>query len=66
MHKSLKALLLFFIVLTISLVAMGLRRPAPSTPSAGEQRAVDESQFPIAEEAAPEPSTPAERTKRDN
>ena len=66
MHKSLKTLLLFFTVLTISLAVSGLRRQAPGTPSNGEQGEVDESQFPIAEETAPEPATPAERTKRNN
>jgi len=64
MHKSIKALLLFSIVFTICVVAMGLRIPDLVRQSNPQQSTVDESQFPVAEEAAPEPSAPAERTKK--
>ncbi|HEY0172206.1 MAG TPA: hypothetical protein VGB98_14370 [Pyrinomonadaceae bacterium] len=67
MHKSIKALLLFTIVFTVCVVVMGLRIPDLAVRSNHHQQStvdVDESQFPVAEEAAPEPSTTAERTKK--
>lgn len=64
MHKSIKALLLFFTALTISLFVMGLLQQTSATISDGRQRMDNESQFPIAEENAPEPSAPTEQIKR--
>ncbi len=56
MHKSLKALLACSIVLTVSIAVTGLRRKTSAIQSGDKQSAVDESQFPIAEESEPEPS----------
>lgn len=64
MNKGIKALLLFSVVLTICVVVLGMHTPNSLLRSGSKQSAVDESQFPVAEEAAPEPSTPMERTKR--
>lgn len=66
MNKSIKALLLFSIILTVCVVVMGLRIPMAGVQPGAQEGAVDESQFPIAEEAAPEPITPAERTRKKN
>ncbi|MET0625197.1 MAG: hypothetical protein ABW250_19830 [Pyrinomonadaceae bacterium] len=66
MHKSIKALLLFTIMFTVCVVVLGVRIPNLAIRTNQQQSSVDvdESQFPVAEEAAPEPSTPAERTKK--
>lgn len=66
MNKSIKALLIFSIVLTICAVVMGIRLPTSIIQRHDKQSTLDESQFPTAEEAAPEPSTLAERTKKNN
>ena len=65
MHGSLKALLLFFTVLTISLVVMGLHARTPNILSGGKQKTDDDSQFPMTEETAPEPSDSTARMKRE-
>lgn len=66
MHKSLKYISLLSIVLTCYVAVSGLRTKTSGVPSGGKQDTVDESQFPLADEAAPEPSTQAERTKKIN
>jgi hypothetical protein len=66
MHQSIKALLLFSSVLTACVGLVGLRIPTSVIQSGDGQSTVDESQFPIAEENAPELSTPVERTKKIN
>lgn len=64
MHKSSKVLLLLSIVFTVCMVVMGLRIPTSTIQSGNKQSTVDESQFPIAEESEPGPSTLAEQTKK--
>lgn len=64
MRKSIKALLLFSIVLTFCVIVLGFRVPNAVKHPGGRQGEADESQFPIADEAAPETHTPAERKKR--
>ena len=64
MTKSIKALLLLSLVLTICVVATGLRAPKPVTQLVAQEGAADDGQFPIAEEASPGPDTPAERIKK--
>jgi hypothetical protein len=65
MYKSIKALLLFSIVITIWVGVMG-GRISNSALQPGQQNKADESQFPIAEESAAEPSTPAKRARKIN
>lgn len=64
MHKSMKALLLFCVVLTVCVVVLGIRIPNPAVQSRSKQSALDESQFPVAAEEEAEPPTSAERIKR--
>jgi hypothetical protein len=66
MTKSVKALLAFSTVLTFCVVVLGWRIPGSTLRPGGQQDTVDEEQFPIADEAAPEPPTPAERVKKNN
>lgn len=63
MHNSVKILLMLSVVLTIYAVAIG-RKPTMVAQSDNKQSTIDESQFPIAEETAPEPPTLAERDKK--
>lgn len=65
MHKSIKVLLIFTLVFTVCVVVTGWRIPNLAVESRRQQSPVDESQFPLAEEAAPEPSTPVERNKKE-
>jgi hypothetical protein len=64
MHTGIKALLLFTLMLTFCVIVLGLRTTTSGIRNAGQQDTIDESQFPIAGEAEPGPSTPAERTKK--
>jgi hypothetical protein len=65
MHRSTKVLLLISIVLTIYLIVGALSTPTTVNQAANKQNTVDETQFPIADEAAPEPPRQADRAKRD-
>lgn len=64
MHNSIKTLLGLSIVLTIYVIAMGLHKPITVIQSGNKE--VDANQFPIADRATSEPSTPVERTKKNN
>jgi hypothetical protein len=64
MSRSIKAFLLFSIVLTVCVVVVGLRKPSLVIRPITQEAAADDTQFPIAEEAAPGPATSAERIKK--
>jgi hypothetical protein len=63
-NKSIKVMLIFTIVLTVCVVVTGFRIPNLVLQSNRQESTVDESQFPLAEAAAPEPSTPSARIKK--
>src|SRR5215471_4207239 len=63
MHNSIKMLLMLSVVFTIYVDVIG-RKPITLTQSGNKQSTIDENQFPVAEEAAPEPATQAERDRK--